>query len=89
MRSFNLHIMSHSKLPHRISEYITEHFRGSFLSEVMEHRDSQGRALYDVELSHEDVIYNLRFNEKGNLVTKTMEEAFPDEDSIVDPTSSD
>jgi hypothetical protein len=81
--------MDQHKLPHNISEYIREHFRGSLLSEVKEHHDSHGRRLYDVELSHEDLIYQLRFDEKGVLINKTMEESFPDEDSVVDWTASD
>jgi hypothetical protein len=79
--------MSKNRLPSQVSEYIKEHFLGSFLSEVKERRDSHGHVFYDVELTHENLIYNLEFNQSGELVTKTMEEAITDEDSITDQLS--
>jgi hypothetical protein len=81
--------MEKQALPHNISEYIREHFRGSFLSEVKERKDARGHLHYDVEVSHEGMIYTLEFDEQGDLVSKDIEEAFPDEESLIDASSPD
>lgn len=67
------------KIFYRISDYVSRHFRGSFLYKTKTSRDAHGNIFYDVELSQDDMIHHLRFNAKGNLVSKEVEEAFPEE----------
>jgi hypothetical protein len=65
------------KLPIRASEYITRHFRDDFLFEVKQIRESQGRYRYTVEVTKDDYIHTLVFDQDGNLVKKEEDEAFP------------
>jgi len=71
--------MKHHQLPAKASEYITKHFPGSFLCEVTHYKDVHGHLCYRVEISQDEQIYHLKFNEHGGLITRTAEEAFPEE----------
>ncbi|HXH17684.1 MAG TPA: hypothetical protein VNJ07_01270 [Chitinophagales bacterium] len=71
--------MTAKKIFNQISRYISEHFRGSFLYETKTTKDAHGNIFYEVELSQDDVIHHLRFNKEGKLVSKEVEEAFPEE----------
>ena len=73
----------HLKFPHRISEYITEHFREDFLFEVKDIREDRGDVYYTVEVAKDDYIHTLKFNKNGELLMSEMEQAFPP-DSMFD-----
>lgn len=65
------------QLPIKISEYVQNHFREDFLFEVKNVKKIKGQLHYFVEVTKDDYIHSLIFNEKGNLVDKIAEEAFP------------
>lgn len=65
------------KLPYKISEYIKEHFREDFLFEVKEVRKTKGHWYYLIEVTKDDYIHTLKFNEHGVLVKDEAEQAFP------------
>ena len=65
------------KLPYSISEYIKEHFREDFLAEVKETRQWNGRWYYTIEITKDDYIHTLKFNEDGKLITDEADHAFP------------
>jgi hypothetical protein len=64
-------------IPLKVSEYIQENFKEDFLFKVKEIKEIKGQLYYFVEVSKDDYIYSLIFNEQGNLVDKIAEEAFP------------
>ena len=70
---------NNEKLPYGISEYIKQHFREDFLFEVKEVRKVSGQWYYAVEITKDNYIHTLRFNEKGELVNAEAEQAFPAE----------
>ncbi len=65
------------KLPLKVSEFIKEHFKEDFLCEVKEVKKSKGHLDYFVEVSKDDRIHHLRFNENGNLLNEEIEPSFP------------
>lgn len=65
------------RLPFKASEYIRNHFREDFLLEVKNTKQIDGRRYYTVEVTKDDYIHTLRFDEHGVLVKKEEEEAFP------------
>jgi hypothetical protein len=65
------------RLPIKISEYIQNHFREDFLFDVKNVKKIKGQLHYFIEVTKDDYIHSLIFNEKGNLVDKIAEEAFP------------
>ena len=69
-----------NKLPHSISSYVREHFREDFLFEVKDIRRVKGRLTYSVEVAKDDVIYMLKFNEEGKLLSEETEQAFLSDD---------
>ncbi len=76
------------KIPHKISDYIKEHFREDFLFEVKEVQQLGKHLNYIVEVSKDDFIHLLRFNENGDLVKEEAEQAFPP-DTHEGPTFED
>lgn len=64
-------------LPLKASAYIQDHFREDFLFEVKEVKMIKGQLNYFVEVTKDDYIHSLRFNEQGNLVEGKSDEAFP------------
>jgi hypothetical protein len=64
------------KIPYGISDYIREHFSEDFLFRVKEVNESKGHSVYVVEVSQDDYIYTLRFNEEGVLLNEDAEQAF-------------
>lgn len=71
--------MDKEKLPHKITEYITGHFREDFLFEVKEIKQVKGHTYYTIEVSKDNYIDTLRFNEDGVLIQDESDEAFPAE----------
>jgi hypothetical protein len=65
------------KLPYRISEYIKDHFREDFLFELKQSKQLKGRWYYIVEITKDNYIHTLRFDEDGNLIKDETDEAFP------------
>jgi hypothetical protein len=65
------------RLPYKISDYITEHFREDFLFEVKEVRQIEDQTLYTIEVAKDDYIHTLIFDEDGHLIQDHADEAFP------------
>ncbi len=70
-------IIQGRKLPYGISEYIRNHFTEDFLFEVKDFRKVKGNWEYMVEVTKDDIIHTLRFDERGVLVREEAEPAFP------------
>ena len=67
-------------IPIKITDYIQEHFREDFLFEVKKILHVKGHPQYEIEVSKDDVIHKLSFNENGDLLKEETEQAFlPDE----------
>ncbi|MDI1355211.1 MAG: hypothetical protein PSX36_09845 [bacterium] len=64
---------THEELPHKISEFITNNFRGEFLSDIKKIRDKRGKDIYDVSISHDNTLHHLRFNALGVLIERNAE----------------
>jgi hypothetical protein len=69
--------MKTEKLPVNISEYINNNFTDDFLVSVKDVRSVKGQPHYFIEVSKDDYIHMLEFNETGVLVSKRAEQAFP------------
>ena len=65
------------RLPYKASEYIKNHFREEFLFELKETKQIDGHWFYTVEVTKDDYIHTLRFDDQGALVKKEEDEAFP------------
>ncbi len=70
-------MIENKKIPYKISEYIKEHFRDEFLFEVKEVKQVKGHWYYAVEVTKDDVIHKMKFNEKGALIDEAADDAFP------------
>jgi hypothetical protein len=64
-------------IPYGISDYIREHFKEDFLCHVKDVKKNNGHSTYFVEVSKDDYIYTLRFNDDGVLLKEDTEQAFP------------
>jgi hypothetical protein len=69
--------MKNPNLPYRITEYINGHFKEDFLFEVKDVRKVKNRWFYTVEVSKDNYIQTLKFNDKGEVISGDTEEAFP------------
>ena len=67
------------KLPVAISDYIRDHFREDFLFEVKGVLKRKRSTYYTVEVTKDNYIHKLLFNEKGTLVADDADEAFPED----------
>jgi hypothetical protein len=65
------------RIPFGITEYIRDHFKDDFLFELKDVREVSGRPVYTVEVSKDDYIHSLKFNEDGTLLKEEAKEAFP------------
>lgn len=65
------------RLPYKASEYIKNRFREEFLFELKETKQIDGHWFYTVEVTKDDYIHTLRFDDQGALVKKEEDEAFP------------
>lgn len=67
-------------IPYKITDYVNEHFREDFLFEVKKIIQVKGHPQYEIEVSKDDYIHKLIFNENGELLRDETEQAFlPDE----------
>jgi len=65
------------KIPYAISEYVRKNFTEDFLFEVKDFRKVKGQWEYTVEVTKDDVIHTLRFDEQGVLLKEETDLAFP------------
>jgi hypothetical protein len=65
------------RIPFGISEYIKDHFREDFLFHVKEVKEVNGHPVYVVEVTKDDYVHTLRFNEEGTLLKEDAEQVFP------------
>lgn len=68
---------TNQKLPYQISEYIKNHFRDDFLFEVKEEKQIKGRWYYTLQVTKDNYIHTLKFNEDGELIKDEADQAFP------------
>jgi len=68
---------TNQKLPYRISEYINDHFQEDFLFEVKDARQLKGHWYYTIEVTKDNYIHILNFNEHGELIKDEADQAFP------------
>jgi hypothetical protein len=54
----------------KIAAYIGSHFRNANYSKLTQYRTGSGTAYYRAEVSHENSIYHLQFNQQGLLTKK-------------------
>lgn len=69
-------------VPEKLSQYLKEHFGNSFTSGIKKIKDKNGKYIYLADISHEDVLHHLKFNEHGGIISKQHEpyhEHFDDE----------
>ena len=69
-------------IPIRISEYIKQNFREDYLTDIKLVKDIKGICFYYVDVTHEDNIYHLKFNESGELIEKAIEAVIYPDDEI-------
>ncbi len=67
------------KIPYKIIDYIKERFREDFLFEVKSVVKSEGETYYNIEVTKDDYIHELRFNSSGGLVKHEADTAFPED----------
>jgi hypothetical protein len=60
-------------VPQGISEYINDRFVDDYLTEIMPYADASGKLFWHVDVTHNNTIYHLRFNEQGVLVESVVE----------------
>lgn len=67
------------KLPHEVFTYIRDHFLDGHLVNVKTTKDEHGHLQFHVEVSENDVVHHLEYNEEGGLTKRWSDPAF-DED---------
>jgi hypothetical protein len=70
-------MMREDKIPRKISDYITDHFKEDFLFQLKEIKEIKGHIYYTVEIFKDDYTHTLKFNEDGTLLKEEDEQAFP------------
>jgi hypothetical protein len=63
-------------IPFAISDYITTRFRKDFLFEVKDIKRKKGHLYYTIEVSKDNYILTLQFNESGKLIKEETREAY-------------
>ena len=63
------------RIPVKISDYINDHFKEDFLFEVKNIKEG-AHANYQIEVSKDNYIYTLQFDESGDLLSEEMSQAF-------------
>lgn len=69
-------LLTNKAIPSGISEYIRKNFHAECLTEINKVNQKGGHFIYVVEVSHDDNLYHLRFNDKGVLMSNKAEPAF-------------
>jgi len=68
-------------IPPGISEYIRQNFKEDFLTEITSVKDERGTEFFYVDVTHEENVFHLKFNAKGELILKEIESIrFPDDE---------
>jgi hypothetical protein len=71
----------HKSIPGGISEYIRNNFREDYLTDIESIKNSDGIEFFYVDVTHEDNVYHLKFNSRGELIQKEIESVrFPDDE---------
>lgn len=65
------------KVPYKISEYIRNTFREDFLCSIKSYSGDKGNKFYTAEVTKDDLIHYLKFDDKGNLMKDDADQAFP------------
>lgn len=74
MNDENMHAsIRKTGFPERISVYLKNHFDSPFISDVKRIKDKRGNIFYKVNVSDEDTLYRLRFNQEGAMILKETE----------------
>lgn len=69
------------QIPYEIKEYIkNKHFDEEFFTDIKKDTDSKGQTIYNVEISHDEMLHKLQFNSEGVLIRKETEPLFKYED---------
>ncbi len=63
-------------IPYMINDYIRERFREDFLFELKKVIQVKEHPQYEIEVSKDDYLYKLSFNNDGDLVNEEVEPAF-------------
>lgn len=69
-----------NSIPYGISQYITNRFRDEFLFELKDVKPVKGHLYYTVEVSKDNHIHTLLFDEAGKLVKDDTQQAFKSDD---------
>jgi len=69
------------KIPMKAVEYIKSTFRKEFVFDLKGVRKYKGQQYYLVDVSKDDYIHHLRFNQSGHLVEAVADEAFPSDEN--------
>lgn len=68
-------------IPIGINQYIHQHFKDDFLTDIRPVKNSKGENSWLVDVTHDSAIYHLVFDSKGVLVENVIENIeFPGED---------
>jgi len=68
---------SEERIPFGITDYINKNFQEDFLFEVKNIKEINGHPVYLIEVTKDDYIHTLRFDENGTLVKEEVDQAFP------------
>lgn len=60
-------------VPEKLSHYLQDHFGKSFTSNIKKVKDKHGKYIYLAEVSKDDVLHHLKFNEHGGFVSGQAE----------------
>ena len=60
-------------VPQGISEYINDRFVDDYLTEIKPYADASDKLFWHVDVTHNNTIYHLRFNEQGEFVESVVE----------------
>lgn len=66
-----------AKIPYQISDYISNKFRSEFLCDIKSYSNDNGKTFFLAEVSKDDLIHHLKFDENGQLVKEELDLAFP------------
>jgi hypothetical protein len=60
-------------IPNRITHYIKQNFEKGFLSDINCISDKNDNKIYNVDISYNNILYHLKFNALGKLLTEMTE----------------
>jgi hypothetical protein len=61
------------QVPSGINQYINENFKDDYLTDIRPIATSKGETLWVVDVTHNNCLYHLQFNAKGELKEKDIE----------------